>query len=273
MSQLVYSPCSLGVKANKKSILTADEHGYRTVILGALNTFNSQGHYYTLDKSKDVFESDSNAFFMTLLRKGQLFSEYGHPNMEPGQAMEDYLARLSIVRENRICSHIKKVWLDDDYSRYTSSPLEPGTVVVLGEVAPYGNLKQVAEDGFSNPNINTAYSVRGITENKVLNGILNRAFTDINTWDYVFSPGIGIASDWNLPNDVSNESVITKKSISDQTLIITPDLINRAKESVGQMHLSGAMESDSIRFLDALEKNYSVSGSIEQARKSTLFNW
>ena len=273
MGKLVYSPCSLGVKAQRKAIITPDEHGYRPVILGALNVFNSQGHYYTLEKSKEIFEKDSNAFFMNLLRNGQLFSEYGHPNRQEGQSVEEYLARLAIVREDRVCSHIKDIWLDDDYSKYTSTPLAKDTVVIMGSVAPYGNLKQVSEDGFKNPNINTAYSVRGITVNEVIAGVLHRYFTNINTFDLVFSPGISVASDWNLPKEAAKESLTHTRTLADETFEITPAVIDAAKESVMKMGVGSAMESDSIRFLDALESNYQLTGSLSQARKSSLYNW
>ncbi|MGI9212448.1 MAG: S80 family phage morphogenetic serine protease, partial [Methylococcaceae bacterium] len=61
----------------KMGAIPVDVDGYRTMIVGALNAFNSSGEYYVLDAAKKLFEESST--FMRRVRNGCLKGEVGHP--------------------------------------------------------------------------------------------------------------------------------------------------------------------------------------------------
>lgn len=190
----------------KTGILVPDEYGYYTVILGALNTFNSAGDWYTSKGAEDLFKSSST--FMRQIAKGVLHSEHGHPVRETGMGDRQFLTRVNIVREDRISSHIADVWLDFDYTKNFPEraaaatrrlPGEGVLIPIAGKVKPTGPYEKPVKDGLDNPKQNIAYSIRAFTEDFVERGQNIRVLDSIITWDSVVEPGINIATKWDSP--------------------------------------------------------------------------
>ena len=195
----------------KTGIIKPDAEGYYDLVIGALNSFNSAGEYYTLEGAKQLFESSSN--FMLRVKNGYLKGELGHPKMLPGMTMNDYVRRILTIDEKNISTHFKEIWLDHDYCK--QNPQSSGNMVAIraklkpaGPQGPY--LKQSLED----PNDNVSFSIRALTKDYVARGQTFRVLTNIVTWDQVAAPGIAVANKWDSPATESFENIpITEQSL------------------------------------------------------------
>jgi len=176
----------------KKGILKPDENGYYTVILGALNVYNSAGEYYKAEGALELFKSSSH--LMRRIESGALYSELGHPKKLPGMTNQDYYNRIITLNENNLCGHISEITLDHNYGKEHPEYNNPDMIAIIGKVKPSGEKANALELSLSNPKENTAFSVRGLTENEYVNGRIERVLTNIITWDFVVEPGIHIAN-------------------------------------------------------------------------------
>jgi len=187
---------------NKKGIIPADEHGYRTVVLGALNVFSRKGEYYALEGAQDLFQNSS--IFMRKVNGEALRGELGHPVPMPGMTEEQFSVRIRQVVESRVCLHIRKVWLD-----HTNVKDDQGRTVIaiMGELAPSGELGHVLEKAFNNPYENVAFSIRCFSDvDRSYGGAITRKMREIVTWDYVSEPGIKVADKYYSPAMESNQT-------------------------------------------------------------------
>lgn len=185
------------VKKNKQGILKPDSDGYYTIVLGALNSYNSAGEYYVYKGAEELFLNSSQ--LMQRIKKGALYSELGHPKPQPGQDFKSFYIRARTIEETNICAHIKEVWLDKEYGRNNPELGNPEMIAVMGKVAPAGPHGDSFKRSMENPAENVAFSVRGITNNYRRNGRIERVFEEIITWDRVVEPGIAIATKYNSP--------------------------------------------------------------------------
>ena len=176
----------------KKDRLVVDENGYYTINLGALNSFNSAGEFYTASKATELFESSS--VLMRRIQSGSLYMELGHPKRQPGMTDEDFYRRILTIEETNVCGHISEVTLDFNYGKKNPILNNPDLIAIVGKVKPAGPHAETLRISLENPKQNTAASIRGITENKYSNGRMNRTLTNIITWDHVIEPGIAIAN-------------------------------------------------------------------------------
>lgn len=177
--------------SGKKGILTPDSDGYYTMVLGALNTFNSAGEYYTAKGALDLFENSSQ--FMRRIKNGALYSELGHPKKDPKMSMDQFYSRVISIEETNICSHIAEVNLDFDFGKKNPHLNNPDLIAIIGKVKPAGAKANAVQLAFENPKQNAAFSIRGLTDNKYVNGRVERRLTNIITFDFVTEPGISIA--------------------------------------------------------------------------------
>lgn len=179
---------------NKVGELKKNERGYFTVVIGALNMFNSAGMYYRADAAKHFFE-ESNSF-MRRVKRGALRGEYGHPRRDAGMSMQAYYARLLQIHEDKVCVHFASVWLDfDNYKDDQGRPI----VAILAEITPNGPLGYVLEKQLLNPAENVCFSIRSFTDDKMERGVINRYIQQIVTFDYVNEPGMAVAEKYNSP--------------------------------------------------------------------------
>lgn len=183
---------------NKEGILPPpDSDGYYTVILGGLNCYNSAGEYYSAEGAIDMFRSSSS--FMRRIKSGSLYSEVGHPRKEPGMSNQAFYSRIIDILDTNVCGHISDITLDTDYGRNNPKIGNPEFIAVMGKVKPAGPKASTLELSFANKKQNTAFSVRGITENTEKNRRVERMLTQIVTYDHVIEPGIAPACKAYVP--------------------------------------------------------------------------
>lgn len=208
MSNIVKFTETIFSERNKQGVLKPDEHGYYTVILGGLNTFNSVGEYYTAEKAIELFKESSS--LMRRIRNGALYAELGHPKRLPGMSLEDFYNRILTIDEGNICGHISEITLDLDYGKNHPELNNPQLIAIIGKIKPAGPKAQALQIALDNPKQNAAFSVRGLTENVYRNGRVERILTNIITWDHVVEPGIAIANKAFSPVLESRKTNITE---------------------------------------------------------------
>ncbi len=218
------------IKATGKAgIMTPDSDGYYTVTVGALNCYNSAGEYYTAEGALDLFKSSSQ--FMRRISSGALYAEVGHPKKPSDMSMDAYYNRVISIEETNVCAHFKEITLDFNFGKNNPEYGNKDIIAIIAKVKPAGPKANVTELAFNNPNQNAAFSIRGLTENKVVNGRTNRRLFNIITFDYVTEPGINIADKHTAPclesiyskvvmeshNDVHVDMNMLKHAFSDRT--------------------------------------------------------
>lgn len=174
---------------NKEGSLPGpDSDGYYTLILGGLNCYNSAGEYYVADGVIEMFKASS--VFMRRIQSGSLYAEVGHPRRQPGMSYEDFYRRIIDIDDTNICGHISDITLDMTYGQKNPSICNPEFIAVMGKVKPAGPKAEALRLSLENRKQNTAFSVRGLTDNKEKNGRTERKLTQIITYDHVTEPGI-----------------------------------------------------------------------------------
>lgn len=192
---------------NKKGVLVPDEHGYYTMVVGALNTYNSANEYYTAKGALELFESSSQ--FMRRIKNQSLFSELGHPKKDPKMSMEQFYSRVISIEETNICAHISEIWLDFNFGKNNPHLNNSDLIAIIAKVKPAGAKANALQLAFDNPKQSVNFSIRGLTENSYVNGRTERRLTNIITFDYVTEPGINIATKEYSP---SLEHIIATES-------------------------------------------------------------
>jgi len=219
---------------NKAGLIKPDASGYRTVVLGALDVFNVRGEKYMFEGAQQLFEGSS--ILMRKIANQALRGENGHPAPWPGMTTKDYLQRLNVVREERICVHIRKVWLDFENIRDRNGNK---IIAIMGEVKPAGELGYVLEEAFNNPDSNVAFSIRCFTERRIgLDGIARKWLRSIVTWDHVSEPGIAAADKFCAPGLESADSPLDLMELQEGT--ITKTTVQRAMKDLGTVGLESA---------------------------------
>lgn len=174
---------------NKEGNLPApDSDGYYTVVLGGLNCYNSAGEYYVADGVVEMFQKSSS--FMRRIQSGSLYAEVGHPRKQPGMSYEDFYRRIIDIDDTNICGHIADITLDLNYGKSNPGVCNPEFIAIMGKVKPAGAKAEALRLSFENRKQNTAFSVRGLTDNQLRGGRTERKLTQIVTYDHVTEPGI-----------------------------------------------------------------------------------
>lgn len=207
---------------SKAGVLTPDSDGYYTIVLGALNTYNSAGEFYTAEGALQLFENSSH--LMRRIKNGSLYAELGHPKKQPGMTMENFYQRIITIDEGNVCGHIAELNLDFNYGKNNPQFNNPEMIAIIGKVKPAGSKANALQIALENPKQNAAFSIRGLTENKFKNGRVERILTNIITWDHVIEPGISVACKAHTPGleSVSAESMVITEltdSIVDRTIL------------------------------------------------------
>lgn len=207
MAVISFSSTYLSNK-NKKGISTPDSDGYYELVVGGLNMHNSMGHYYVSEGVTDLFNNPS---FQRRVQNGALKGEVGHPFNDGRMSNEQFLDRFLTIRETNVCCHHAKVWLDTDSVKTANGQ---SVIAIMAKVKPTGAQARVLEDSLQDPNQNTAFSVRGFTADKTVNGVRQRILKTIITFDYVIEPGLSVANQWDSPALESlHESPVDKRDL------------------------------------------------------------
>lgn len=210
MARTTYQ-CTALAGTTKTGKISADADGYYTVVLGALDFFNSAGDFYVYEPAKELFESSSS--LMRRVSSGALRGEYGHPRFVPGMTNRDFLMRVMDVNEQCVSHHIKDVWID---SNSVTDKDGRKCIAIMGRVKPCGPYGEQLAAQFENPNENVCFSIRSLTEDIVdANGTTIKTLREIITWDYVNEPGIHVANKYSAP---SLEALITRHITTDNLI-------------------------------------------------------
>ena len=194
MSNIAKYSCTALAGTNKVGRLKTDEHGYRQMVLGAYDFDNSAGATYPFESAKSLFESSSS--LMRRIANGQCRGEYGHPKPLPGMTNQQFLERILRIEESAICVHFKEVWIDkDNVKDENGKPV----IAVMGKVKPCGPHGPALEQQLSNTEENVAFSVRSLTNDRMVGGKLNKHMKVLVCWDYVNEPGISVANKYQAP--------------------------------------------------------------------------
>lgn len=193
-NQNVSLACTALLGTNKQGILKPNADGYYTLVLGALNVYNSGGAYYPLATAKEIFKDASS--FMRRIASGALRGEYGHPRKTPEMSNRDFMCRVLDIYEPNVSHHIRKVWVD--YTSVKDSSGKP-VIAIIGEIKPSGPMGPALKASLENPSENVCFSVRSITNDENVMGVIHKNFKTIVTWDYVNEPGLAVAKKWMSP--------------------------------------------------------------------------
>ncbi|MBE0438357.1 MAG: hypothetical protein IBX57_01125 [Gammaproteobacteria bacterium] len=203
--------CTALVGTNKAGELKPDADGYYTLVVGALNSFNSGGAFYAADPAKSLFEKSSG--FMRRVESGNCKGETGHPKMSPGQSRRDFINRVLTIEETRVCCHFKSFKLEEGFKT------KDGKIVtaIIAELKPAGPMGDALKESLENKHENVCFSIRSLTDDHFNPaGFLQKDIKTIVTFDWVTEPGISAAQKWESP---SLESL-------DEADFITPELID-----------------------------------------------
>lgn len=245
----------------KKGILTPDSNGYYEVMVGALNSYNSAGEYYTAEGALDIFQSSSH--FMRRIKNGALYAELGHPKKSPEMSMEQFYNRVISIEETNICGHFCEIRLDFDFGKKNPELKNSDLIGIVAKVKPAGPKASALQIALENPKQNAAFSIRGLTENKYRNGRVERRLTNVITFDHVCEPGIASSDKHYAPG---LEHLIAAESMLNEVMdtVIDKKALKRILE--GNMKVIG-MESNRELFNDILK-------SIEPKNKTNrLSQW
>jgi len=183
--------CTMLMGTQKKGVLTPDEDGYYTVVLGAYGAYNSAGMFYDLQSAVPFFQQGSP--LMRMLEKGVLRGEYKHPEKQAGQSDQAFIGRIRQIDSDRVAFHIRNLCLESGQKDDKGRPV----TVVIGEVRPSGPYGQVLKDALDNPHENVYFSVRSLTVDDMMRGV--KYTRDIVTWDFVNEGGIYNANKYYSP--------------------------------------------------------------------------
>ena len=234
--------------SGKKGIMTPDSDGYYTVMVGALNTYNSAGEYYTAEGSVQLFQNSSH--FARRIKNGALYAELGHPKKTPDMSMEQFYSRVISIEETNICGHFSEITLDLQFGKKNPHLKNPDLIGIVAKVKPAGPKATALQLALENPKQNCAFSIRGLTENKYVNGRTERRLTNIITFDFVTEPGIATSDKTFAPgleHRVAIESACVNEAFD---TIVDKTMLKRVLNS--NMSLVG-MESNRELFNDIIK--------------------
>lgn len=256
MAIVKFSESTLRAK-NKKGVLTPDADGYYTIVLGALNCYNSVGEYYVAKDSVKLFESSSH--LMRRIKDGFLKAEVGHPKMDSSMSSRDWVNRVMSIEETNVCAHISDVWLDTTYGKTNPDCGNPDLIAIMGKICPSGAKGAALKASLDNVKENVAFSIRSITDGCMKNDRYEKTVTQIITWDYVTEPGIAVATKWATP------------TLEDHTLISIPDdLFVRVAREIAEDRIS--TESTREMISETLV-HIQQRKEIKKAEDKRLINW
>ena len=232
---------------NKKGVLVPDSDGYYTVVVGALNTYNSAGEYYTAEGALQLFENSSH--FQRRIKNGALYAELGHPKKVPNMSMEQFYSRVVSIEETNVCGHFSEINLDFDFGRKNPEFKNPDLIAIIAKVKPAGAKANALQLSLESGKQNTAFSIRVLTENKYVNGRVERRLTNIITFDHVIEGGVSCAHKIHAPG---LEQRVATESLVEDVLNTTVDKNVLKKVLVNNLSHIGT-ESSHEMFNDILK--------------------
>jgi len=157
---------------------------YEDFPMAALGVSTRNNTYYDVDEFVKQITSPTT-YFNKMLSDGTLYGEYGHPDLR-GMTHEQQLSRLSIPDEHRVSHHFRKVG--------SGEKLESGGRLITASIKPHGPFGPQLKESLDEPFINTAFSLRSITNDRQEGSLIRRKMCKLVTFDAVAAGGYSEAS-------------------------------------------------------------------------------
>lgn len=188
----------------------ADENGCYRVVLGGFNVHNRSGDFYPMDERvKKIFQPGSA--LMRRVANKALKGEYQHPVNNGGMSKAAWIKRVCTIDELKVSHQILKI--EVDFTSFTNDQGQP-VMTIIGYIKPCGPYGEALRKSLENETENVAFSIRSLSINKPIAGVLNRFVTDAVTWDHVNEGGISIANQDSTPSmETLSEDVVTERSL------------------------------------------------------------
>lgn len=211
MERLLFTSVRCKVQG-KQGILKPDGEGYFEMPIGAFNCLNSAGEFYTRENISELFNSSSE--LTRKLENGKLFGEWGHPEMLPGESAGEFMNRACRVNDKDTCVFFKDIWISDqvtpDMQRYG---VPSDALITMARLKPMGAKWEALQRSLEDPNVNTTFSGRFLTRDRIYRGKVHVIVEKVITWDAVTEQGIPAAEKYLAPRMESHKTVITPKMV------------------------------------------------------------
>ena len=135
--------------------LEPDENGCYPAVLGCVGAPTRAGVIYD-PKSLIGAMSDPNSRFNICLRDGNLFGEWGHPDIYSNN--QEDIRRLLKIDESKQSHLFTKIWVDEEPVMMHGIPAYP----IRALVKPCGPYGAYLEKSLRDPSINTSFSIRSL---------------------------------------------------------------------------------------------------------------
>lgn len=188
---LTFGNTLLAQTGKKGSLSPMDDSGYYLMNAGMLNAPLRLGHRYVVnDYVMECMEPNSD--LQRRVARGEVYAELGHPKpfyfekvngvvcRTPITEEFEWIMRLRTIMDDNVALHIRKIHFNMMGGRYDPVQLQ-------AEVIPFGTHKQIAQDSLTNPDINTALSMRTVTAPQVKGR--DRQIEYFTGVDLVWEPG------------------------------------------------------------------------------------
>lgn len=248
MERLVFTSTRLRY-SGKQGILKPDAEGYYEMPIGAFNCVNSTDEVYTMENIKSIFDGSSE--LMRKISNGKLFGEWGHPEPNTGESSNEFMGRACRINDKDTCVFFNKIWLDATLApsmEHVGVPKD--AVVTMARLKPMGSKWEALDRSLQDPNVNTTFSGRFLTRDRMHRGKTYVTVESIVTWDAVTEQGIPAAEKWLSPRLETHRTVLTPKMIEgmknslsnnalrQESIDGTRDIIQRAETFFAQQKIS-----------------------------------
>lgn len=240
MSKLVFTS-NKAVLKGKQGKLKQDSDGNFEVMVGAYNIPTTSGETYLFtERVKKLFTSST---MLSKFNKNQLYGEADHPSLDDyrlktrteAEAVALWINRLRRIDPKNISHQIMGI-------RWEKLPQVVNGRPVYGVYCIIKPLVPILAKSLSDPEQNTAFSVRSFVNRTMQLGELFCETNDIVTYDWVPHGGIPIATKYSTPSLESEHKI----QLLTDGAIITPETINHLAELEASEVLHTGIESGTM---------------------------
>lgn len=228
MSKVMFGARKLA-NLKKEGVIKPDDDGYYTLVVGALECYNSIGAFYTIEGVRKLFGPGS--IIERRVANGCLRAEVNHPEWTSTMSEKDYVKRMLHIDMGNTCAHFRKIWLDENFGKNHPEYGNPNLIAIMAEVKPAGDKKHILQEALDNKYENVCFSIRATADEVMIRGKMVRVLTDVLAIDFVNEGGISVASKWDSP---ATESITEADAVR---------LTERILKKVAEESKSMAMES------------------------------
>lgn len=184
----------------KRGIVAPDANGYYRINGGSFGRPNRFGITYDINEYIRSCLGPGSPLRRRIDR-GEVYSEMGHPPMFYLENINgsivrtritnslEWVARLKFIDMDRVCGHIREFIFDtSNYSQVTGK----GYIDFEVDIKPFGPFGSYFKDNLDSPDMNTALSIRTVTEPHTPHDKL-RQVEHLSNVDWIPEPGFAHA--------------------------------------------------------------------------------